>query len=243
MNHYDHFIGNYRRKTLTLSLVEHGAYRLLLDAYYADERPFDREYELLYRICSAITKEEQAAVRKVADLYFPLGTDGKRHNERADEEIPEARKRIEAARTNGSKGGRPARKENPAETQRVTQSDTQRDTQQGTETITQSKPTGQPSRVPTGKATQYAVGTALNQVATPTSTAAVDNPAANRNLPDGKQPVNGEKHIPKLSRNATDDDIVRVGREIGVEANRGEEMEAYRNRVWQKIGELHRGTH
>jgi uncharacterized protein YdaU (DUF1376 family) len=37
MNFYKHFLGDYARDTKGLSLLEHGAYRVLLDHNYATE--------------------------------------------------------------------------------------------------------------------------------------------------------------------------------------------------------------
>jgi len=114
VNYYEHWLGDYRRKTGRLRIAEHGAYRLLLDEYYALEQPLPASVDELYVICGAMDRRDQEAVRKIADAYFPVGPDGLRHNERADEEIARARPRIEAAKLNGRKGGR---KKNPTETQ------------------------------------------------------------------------------------------------------------------------------
>ncbi|MEO8752332.1 MAG: DUF1376 domain-containing protein [Casimicrobiaceae bacterium] len=105
MNYYEHFLGDYNKKTTKLRLVDHGAYRVLLDTYYAEEKPLPGPYPELYTICRAIDKNDQQAVRKVAELFFPLGPDGMRHNERADAEIARAQKRIQASRENGGKRG------------------------------------------------------------------------------------------------------------------------------------------
>jgi hypothetical protein len=53
-----------------------------------------------------MTKDEIAAVKFVLAKFFSLD-DGQYRNERADEEIQLALPKIEAARANGSKGGRP----------------------------------------------------------------------------------------------------------------------------------------
>lgn len=80
---------------------------MMLDTYYATETPLPADYKALYRICRAMGAKEQEAVRRVADEFFPIGPDGLRNNKRADETIAKARKRIEAAKHNGGKGGRP----------------------------------------------------------------------------------------------------------------------------------------
>lgn len=114
MNFYKHWIGDYQRDTADLSLLEHGAYRLLLDAYYAADGDFPVEYDRLYRIARAYTPDEQQAVRTVADRFFPkrAGADASayasgdasayagamRRNGRADREIGDAREYVEAQR-------------------------------------------------------------------------------------------------------------------------------------------------
>lgn len=103
MNYYERYCGDYARKTAGLSLQEHGAYTLMLDNYYANEAPLPVAYDDLYRICRAMKASERESVRSVADKYFPVADDGLRHNEKADEVIAKARKRIAAARANGVK--------------------------------------------------------------------------------------------------------------------------------------------
>lgn len=81
MNFYKHFLGDYARDTAHLSMLEHAAYRLLLDHYYATEHklPVPVQCE---RICRATTEEEKAAVRSVLNQFFKSGVNG-----RADREI------------------------------------------------------------------------------------------------------------------------------------------------------------
>lgn len=107
MNYYERYCGDYARDTCHLSLQEHGAYTVMLDTYYATETPLPADYKALYRICRAMTGQEREATRRVADEFFPVSQDGLRHNNRADEVIAKARKRIEAAKVNGGRGGRP----------------------------------------------------------------------------------------------------------------------------------------
>ncbi len=53
MNFYKHHIGDYRRDTAHLSLLEHGVYRQLMDTYYLSEEPIPNETELVMRRLSA----------------------------------------------------------------------------------------------------------------------------------------------------------------------------------------------
>ena len=50
MNWYKRYIGDYQRDTGHLSLVEHGAYTLMLDTYYATSRPLPKEQSVLFRL-------------------------------------------------------------------------------------------------------------------------------------------------------------------------------------------------
>lgn len=107
MNFYKRYPADYGKKTARLTLAEHGAYTLLLDELYSTEAGLPDDFDELYRVCRAMTKPEQVAVRKVAELFFVVGADGLRHNRRATAELIEAAPALEAARLNGKKGGRP----------------------------------------------------------------------------------------------------------------------------------------
>ena len=102
MNYYRRFLGDYASKTAFLSLAEHGAYNVLLDIYYSTEKPLPAALTALHRLCRAMSREEQAAVHSVADQFFPVGTDGLRHNSRADEEIAKAQATIKKQRASGA---------------------------------------------------------------------------------------------------------------------------------------------
>lgn len=112
MNYYERHLGDYARDTAHLSMLEHGAYSLLLDRYYATEAgiPADQAH----RLARARTKEEKQAVDAVLSEFFEL-VDGIWINKRAEEEIAKAQTRINAAKENGKRGGRP--KKNQTETQ------------------------------------------------------------------------------------------------------------------------------
>lgn len=102
MNYYRRYVGDYLRDTADLSMAEHGAYTLLLDYYYADERPIPKEKRTIYRMLRALDAAEQRAVDVVLEKFFTLTDEGYR-NARADKEIGVSQQ----ARNNGKKGGRP----------------------------------------------------------------------------------------------------------------------------------------
>lgn len=117
MHYYPHHIGDYQRDTAHLSMVEHGAYRLLMDAYYVTERALPLDPEALYRICRAMSKLERNAVDAVASHFFTR-TDTGLIQKRIDKEIAAFQKQSETNRENGKKGGRPP-KEKPKQNRPV----------------------------------------------------------------------------------------------------------------------------
>lgn len=104
---YKHFLGDYSHKTKHLSLLEHGAYRLLLDHYYSTQSPLSPTPELWYRLTQAVTPEEQEAVRRVVAEFFVRQDDDLLHNSRADQECSAWQKKAEFNRQIGHLGGRP----------------------------------------------------------------------------------------------------------------------------------------
>ncbi|WP_186134952.1 YdaU family protein [Burkholderia gladioli] len=149
MNYYERYCGDYQRDTAHLSLTEHGAFTMLLDTYYSTEKPLGFDWVSLYRICRAMDEQEQAAVRRVADEFFPIAADGLRHNKRADELIESTRAKLDAKRENGKKGGRPKKPKEPSqnlpETEGKTETETKSETEQEpTANLTESSPTPTP---------------------------------------------------------------------------------------------------
>lgn len=104
MNYYERHLGDYSKDTAHLTMIEHGAYGLLLDRYYGTEAGIPADQ--VHRIARARTKEEKAAVDVVLAEFFQL-IDGVWINKRAEEEIAKAHVKINAAKENGKKGGRP----------------------------------------------------------------------------------------------------------------------------------------
>lgn len=83
---YARYIGDYQRKTSHLSMVEHGAYTLILDWYYANEQPIPLDTMQVHRICRAFALEEQQAVDTVLNAFFTKTENGW-INDRVEEEI------------------------------------------------------------------------------------------------------------------------------------------------------------
>lgn len=104
MHYYQHNLGDYQKKTQMLSMMEHGAYRLLLDNYYATHYPVPRDKAEAYRICRAITLAERKAVDAVLKRFFTETSDGFFH-ERCEKDIEEYIAKSLKAKENGSKGG------------------------------------------------------------------------------------------------------------------------------------------
>lgn len=117
MNFYKRYPGDYARDTGHLSLLEHGAYTLLLDRYYSTGAIPSQRNEV-YTLCRASKKSERAAVDKVLSQFFP---DNK--NPRADEEIAKWNAKATQNREVGKLGGRP--KKNPDGLDTVTQTVTE----------------------------------------------------------------------------------------------------------------------
>ena len=99
---YPRYSGDYRAKTGGLSLVQHGAYTLLLDEYYNTGKPLDANASVLHRVCSALAPEEQEAVNFILERFF-IKTDKGYINKRVEEELVKRRdisdKRKKAANT------------------------------------------------------------------------------------------------------------------------------------------------
>lgn len=121
MNYFEHHIGDYAAATAHLSLVEDAIYSRLLRRYYLQEEALPVDVKQVARLAGARSQEEQEAVQAVLEEFFSLQADGW-HNKRADEEIMRYQAKIEAARENGRRGGRPPKNQllqekEPKETQ------------------------------------------------------------------------------------------------------------------------------
>ncbi|TQK00158.1 YdaU family protein [Herbaspirillum sp. SJZ107] len=70
MNFYKHFLGDYNRATGHLTLVEHGAFRLMLDHFYGAGRPLPGNRKSLYRLLRAESEAERRAVDAIAVQFW-----------------------------------------------------------------------------------------------------------------------------------------------------------------------------
>lgn len=87
MNFYKRNLGDFAKDTADLSALEVGIYDLLLDYYYATEKPLPDNAERLCRIGRALHWREKVAVERVANRFFPVCEDGFRHHKRVDHEL------------------------------------------------------------------------------------------------------------------------------------------------------------
>jgi len=83
---YPFYPGDYAKETMHLTLIQHGAYRMLLDCYYSVEGGLDANADVLYRICRAFDEGERNAVDLVLDEFF-INKYGRYRHKRADREI------------------------------------------------------------------------------------------------------------------------------------------------------------
>lgn len=94
--YYRFFLGDYLRDANHLSLLEHGAYRRLIDLYMIEGGPLPFDMPRLYRLLHATSKEEQAAVQVVVEEFFKM--DGPLlRQKRCDRELAFQRHKAEKA--------------------------------------------------------------------------------------------------------------------------------------------------
>jgi uncharacterized protein YdaU (DUF1376 family) len=106
VKYWARWIEKIRKRTATLSMAQMGAYDRLLDHYYETEQPVPADLDGCCRICGATSLQDRRDVKAVLARFFVLDGDCYTH-QKVEEEIAWAQPRIEAARRNGAKGGRP----------------------------------------------------------------------------------------------------------------------------------------
>lgn len=106
MNYYKRHLGDYARKAGHLSMLEHGAYTLILDAYYDREQAPTKAEAL--RWARARNPEETQTVSTILQEFF-FERDGRYYQQRVEDELEAAKAKAEHNRAIGKLGGRPPR--------------------------------------------------------------------------------------------------------------------------------------
>lgn len=102
MNFYEHHIGDYQKKTAHLSLLEHGAYFLMMQAFYATEKPLPTG-KVLYRMLRAASKPERAAIDSIVSQFWQKTAHGL-VNSRGNRELAAYRAFLDKQSANGKSG-------------------------------------------------------------------------------------------------------------------------------------------
>lgn len=76
MNYFEKHIGDYIRDTVSLTMLEDGAYNRLIDQVYQSEKPLPLDKKLIYRLARAISTTERKAVDFVVGTFFRETEDG-----------------------------------------------------------------------------------------------------------------------------------------------------------------------
>ena len=97
MHYYMFNVGDYRRDASHLTLLEHGAYRQLLDTYYLSEKPISSNHANVMRTHSARNAEEVLAVENILSEFFVLTENGYVHK-CCEKNIAEYRKKSDKAK-------------------------------------------------------------------------------------------------------------------------------------------------
>lgn len=107
MHYYQFNIADYRKDTQHLTPMEHYIYRELMDWYYLDESPIPKKTQSVLRRLR-LGSESVNDLEYVLQEFFTNSEEGWVHG-RIDREIYAYKQRVEIAKVNGSKGGRPSK--------------------------------------------------------------------------------------------------------------------------------------
>jgi len=125
MHHYSYNIGDYRRKTGHLTLLEHGIYRSLIDTYYLDENPLCLDKAKLMRSHSVRTPEEKEAFDNILADFFTETPEGYRHNH-IEKELQKIYDKSEKARISAKSRWRRQKDQEASETSQNMQDECER---------------------------------------------------------------------------------------------------------------------
>jgi uncharacterized protein YdaU (DUF1376 family) len=102
MYYYQHHIGDYRKDTAHLTLLEHGIYRQLLDLYYTNETPLPADHAPTMRLLCVRNADESNAYKNLINDFFIEMEDGF-HHKRCDVEIAKFHGKSEKSRDAANK--------------------------------------------------------------------------------------------------------------------------------------------
>jgi len=95
VNYYQRHLGDYAKDTGWLSTYQHGVFALLLDWYYANEKPIP--LSIAYRVVKARSGPERRATDEVLLAFFDLNKEpGFAHNKHADDVLSKFKVKSEA---------------------------------------------------------------------------------------------------------------------------------------------------
>lgn len=102
LHYYQFNIGDYRKNTAFLTLVEHGIYRCLIDTYYLDQKPLSLDLSDVMRVHTVRTQEEKDAFKFIIKKFFSKTSLGYTHN-KCDQQIQKYRLKSDSARAAANK--------------------------------------------------------------------------------------------------------------------------------------------
>jgi len=100
MHYYQFNIGDYKRDTSHLTLLEHGVYRQLIDLYYLEEKPLDAN---ALRLICARTAEEKECAQNMLDEFFTKLPNGTYQHDRCKKEMERIYEKSDKARVSAEK--------------------------------------------------------------------------------------------------------------------------------------------
>jgi len=106
MHYYQFNIADYRKDTTHLSPLEHYIYRQLIDWYFLDEKPINKDLNIVLRRINLNVLDCEHLLENVLIDFFTEKEDGF-HHKRIDAELNEYKEYLDKQSRNGKKGGRP----------------------------------------------------------------------------------------------------------------------------------------
>jgi len=142
VNFFKLYIGDYQRDTAHLSVTEHGAYLLMLQHYYATEKPLPVG-KALHRMLRAQDKAEREAIDVIVSQFWKQ-TDLGLVNDRGTKEIGKAEHQRSVNQELGKLGGRPKRIRTESVSESVSESEPNDNPNQTPDTRHQTNTTPKP---------------------------------------------------------------------------------------------------